>query len=300
MATLLDGKACSKAIEEELHASVEALASPPVLALVLVGDNPDSKTYIRLKKNACGRVGITPRVHEVPASASADDLRALLASLAGDSGVHGVLLQLPLPEHLQPHEEELLESIPADKDVDGLHSRHFAHLADKKPVGASGHLRIEPCTPAGCLELLKRHNISLAGKRAVIVGRGKLVGLPLSLLLLGEHATVTTCHSQTEDLESAVRQAELLFVGAGRPELIKGDWVAPGAVVVDVGINYVDDAGSKKGYKILGDVEFAAASERAAAITPVPGGIGPMTIAMLLKNTVACAAFALANGEVAA
>lgn len=293
MATVLDGKACAKAIEEELRASVSALAAPPVLALVLVGDNADSKTYIRLKKNACTRVGITPQVHEVPAAASAADLRALLAGLAADAAVHGVLLQLPLPAHLQPLEEELLESIPADKDVDGLHSRHFARLADKKPVEAAPErLRLEPCTPAGCLELLKRHGVALAGKRAVVVGRGKLVGLPLSLLLLGEHATVTTCHAQTADLEAAVRQAELLFVAAGRPELVKGDWVAPGAVVVDVGINYVDDAGSKRGYKILGDVEFVAASARAAAITPVPGGIGPMTIAMLLKNTVACAAFA--------
>ncbi|RLN90872.1 hypothetical protein BBJ28_00014852 [Nothophytophthora sp. Chile5] len=297
-AQLLDGKACSKEIEAELKALVPALGVEPSLALVLVGANPDSKTYVRLKKNACLRAGIVPQVKELPATIAFEELLALIHSLNADASVHGVLLQLPLPEHLHPHEEELLEAISPEKDVDGLHSRHFARLAElPKAEGeaAPRDLRLQPCTPAGCLELLKRNGIELAGKDVVVIGRGQLVGLPLSLMLLAANATVTTCHSQTKRLADKVRQAEVVFVGAGQPELVKGDWLAEGAVVVDVGINYVDDATAKKGYKILGDVDFAAASTRASAITPVPGGIGPMTIAMLLKNTVECAKYAAAR-----
>lgn len=294
MAKLLDGKACSQEIEAELAAAVAAMATPPVLALVLVGDNPDSKTYIRLKKKASERVGIAAQVFELPTASTLDDLSALLAKLNADTQVHGVLLQLPLPEHLASHEEALLESIAPIKDVDGLHSHHYARLANR-PSDESKELRLEPCTPAGCLELLKRNGIEVAGKHAVVVGRGKLVGKPLSQLLLSADATVTTCHSRTANLQAHVGQADVLFVGVGKPELIKGDWIRDGAVVVDVGINYVDDASTKRGYKILGDVEFAAASAKAAAITPVPGGIGPMTIALLLCNTVKCAQFALAE-----
>lgn len=294
MAVILDGKACAAAIEQELRAAVEALGVSPNLALVLVGDSADSKTYVRLKQKAATRAGLAAEILPVAASASLQELRALLAKLAGDPKVHGVLLQLPLPEHLQPHEEDLLEAIPPEKDVDALHSRHFAHLADAKPLPDSPeNLRLEPCTPAGCIELLRRHNVELKGKKAVVVGRGKLVGRPLALLLVGESATVTVCHSKTQDLEAEVRQADVLFVGIGQPELVKGEWIKPGAVVVDVGNNYVDDATAKRGYRICGDVEFGAASERASAITPVPGGIGPMTIAMLLKNTFECAKFAL-------
>ncbi|KAK1944546.1 Bifunctional protein FolD 2 [Phytophthora citrophthora] len=294
MAKLLDGKACSKEIEAELKELIPTLAVTPSLALLLVGTNQDSKTYVRLKKNACTRVGITPLVHELSESIAFEELLTLIQSLNSDDNVHGVLLQLPLPDHLKPHEEELLETISPLKDVDGLHSHHFAQLAEpvKKEEETAKELRLQPCTPAGCLEILARNGIELAGKDVIVVGRGQLVGLPLSLMLLAANATVTTCHSKTKNLADKVRQAEVVFVGTGQPELIKGDWLAEGAVVVDVGISYVDDASSKKGYKILGDVDFAAASERVSAITPVPGGIGPMTIAMLLKNTVECAKFA--------
>jgi len=288
MARLLDGKACSKEIEAELKELVPMLGVTPALALLLVGSNQDSKTYVRLKKNACTRVGILPQVHELPETIAFEELLALIQSLNADVSVHGVLLQLPLPDHLKPHEEELLEAISPLKDVDGLHSRHFARLAEPSHKEQEPkELRLQPCTPAGCLEILARNGIELAGKDVVVIGRGQLVGLPLSLMLLATNATVTTCHSQTKNLADKVRQAEVVFVGTGQPELVKGDWLAEGAVVVDVGISYVDDATSKKGYKILG-----AACERASAITPVPGGIGPMTIAMLLKNTVACARFA--------
>ncbi|KAG3074772.1 hypothetical protein PI124_g20518 [Phytophthora idaei] len=294
MAKLLDGKACSKEIEAELKELVPTLSVTPTLALLLVGTNQDSKTYVRLKKNTCTRVGITPQVHELAESVEFAKLLALIQSLNVDNNVHGILLQLPLPDHLKPYEEELLETISPFKDVDGLHSRHFARLAEpkKKENGAVKTLQLQPCTPAGCLEILARNGIELAGKDVVVIGRGQLVGLPLSLMLLAANATVTTCHSKTKNLADKVRQAEVVFVGTGQPELVKGDWLAEGAVVVDVGISYVDDATSKKGYKILGDVDFAAASERVSAITPVPGGIGPMTIAMLLKNTVECAKFA--------
>ncbi|KAG1690216.1 hypothetical protein DVH05_028290 [Phytophthora capsici] len=297
MAKLLDGKACSKEIEAELQELIPTLSVTPSIALLLVGTNQDSKTYVRLKKNACTRVGISPQVHELAESIAFEELLALIQSLNADDNVHGVLLQLPLPDHLKPHEEELLESISPLKDVDGLHSHHFARLAEpvKKEKEAAKELRLQPCTPAGCLEILARNGIELAGKDVIVVGRGQLVGLPLSLMLLAANATVTTCHSKTKNLADKVRQAEVVFVGTGQPELIKGDWLAEGAVVVDVGINYVNDASSKKGYKILGDVDFAAASERVSAITPVPGGIGPMTIAMLLKNTVECAKFAAAK-----
>ncbi|KAJ0397538.1 hypothetical protein P43SY_003399 [Pythium insidiosum] len=283
MATLLDGKACSQAIEAELSAEISALGIAPKLVLVLVGSNADSKTYIRLKRNACVRVGIAVEVRELPDDASFQELLDLVRAQNADASVHGVLVQLPLPPALQPREQELLHAIAPHKDVDGLHPAHFYELPRAAPDVS---LRLEPCTPAGCLELLRRHDIDVAGKDVVVVGRGQLVGLPLTLLLLQRDATVTTCHSKTQDLADKVRRADVVFVGTGQPELIRGDWIKPGAVVVDVGINYVDDASAKKGYRVVGDVEFEAAKARASAITPVPGGIGPMTIAMLLTNTV--------------
>lgn len=296
MALVLDGKACSKAIEEELKAVVATLSVAPKVALLLVGADSGSKTYVKLKKNACMRVDITADIHELDGAVTFEDLEALVQSLNADASVHGILLQLPLPEHLHAKEEMLLESIRPEKDIDGLHSEHFFQLAKPKKVdGAAADLatlHLEPCTPAGCIELLARNGIDVAGKDVVMVGRGKLVGLPLSLMLMKRDATVTTCHSKTTGLAEKVKQADIVIVGTGQPELVKGDWIKDGAVVVDVGNNYVDDATSKRGYKILGDVEYEAAKTRASAITPVPGGIGPMTIALLLKNIVACAVFA--------
>ncbi|KAF4320517.1 hypothetical protein BBO99_00005539 [Phytophthora kernoviae] len=241
-ARILDGKACSKEIEAELKELVPSLSVTPTLALLLVGTNPDSKTYIRLKKNACTRVGITPQVHELAETITFEELQTLIISLNTDQNVHGVLLQLPLPEHLKTHEEELLETINPLKEVDGLHSHHFARLTEFKKDGDKKELRLQPCTPAGCLEILARNGIELKGKDVVVIGRGQLVGLPLSLMLLAANCTVTTCHSQTKNLAEKVRLAEVVFVGTGQPEMVKGDWIADGAVVVDVGINYVDDA----------------------------------------------------------
>ncbi|KAF1319633.1 Bifunctional fold protein, partial [Globisporangium splendens] len=293
MVLVLDGKACSKAIEEELATFVPSLAVAPKVALLLVGNDSGSKTYVKLKKNACTRVGITADIHEIDGAVTFEDLDALIQQLNVDASVHGILLQLPLPVHLQAKEETLLESIRPEKDIDGLHSEHFFQLA--KPTAAeTAHatsLHLEPCTPAGCVELLARNGIDVAGKDVVMVGRGKLVGLPLSLMLMKRDATVTTCHSKTKGLADKVKQADIVIVGTGQPELVKGEWIKEGAVVVDVGINYVDDATSKRGYKIIGDVEYEAAKAHASAITPVPGGIGPMTIALLLKNIVKCAEF---------
>ncbi|TMW68258.1 hypothetical protein Poli38472_005726 [Pythium oligandrum] len=290
MALVLDGKACAQAIEAELKTEISTLAVTPKLVLILVGSNPDSKTYIRLKKNACTRVGIAVDVVELVDDTTYEQLVGVIHEKNADSTVHGVLVQLPLPEPLQVKEQAVLHTIVPEKDVDGLHPAHFYQLPMAK-TEHSEHVLLEPCTPAGCLELLARNNIDVADKDVVMVGRGQLVGLPLTLMLLQRNATVTTCHTHTKDLEDKVRRADVVIVGVGKPELIKGDWIKPGAVVVDVGINYVDDATSKKGYKILGDVEYEAAKAKASAITPVPGGIGPMTVAMLLKNTMKSAKF---------
>ncbi|DAZ98726.1 TPA: hypothetical protein N0F65_006758 [Lagenidium giganteum] len=291
MARLLDGKACSKAIEEELKAEVATLSVVPKLVLLLVGSNPDSKTYVKLKKNACTRVGIEAEIREIDEA----DLHAQICALNEDPSVHGILLQLPLPASLAPAEQRLLHTVRPERDVDGLHPHHFYELPRLTAHPASHrHLHLPPCTPAGCLELLTRNGIEVADKDVVIIGRGQLVGLPLSLMMLQRNATVTTCHTHTKDLAEKVKRADIVVVATGKPELVRGDWVKDGAVVIDVGINYVDDATSKKGYKILGDVTFDEVSAKASAITPVPGGIGPMTIAMLLKNVVASAKFAAA------
>ncbi|CEG41936.1 bifunctional fold protein [Plasmopara halstedii] len=293
MAKLLDGRQCSKEIETELKKVISTLNLKATLVLLLVGTNHDSKTYIRLKKNACIRIGVTPQVHELAESIKFTELSALIQSFNTNKTIHGILLQLPLPDALKSYEDELLESISPFKDVDGLHSHHFARLAEPKTKNnLNQELRLEPCTPAACLEILARNGIELAGKDVTVLGRGRLVGLPLSLMLLAANATVTTCHSKTKNLPDKIRQAEIVFIGTGQPELVKGDWLAKGAVVVDIGINYVDDTSNQKGYRIVGDVNFAAASDRVSAITPVPGGIGPMTIAMLMQNTVKCAKFA--------
>lgn len=284
---VLDGKACSAAIEAELKTEIASFIDVvPKLVLILVTSNPDSKTYIRLKKKACERVGILVEVVELPESTRLEELVALIQTKNENQLVHGILVQLPLPEHLNEHEHTVLHSIDPAKDVDGLHPVHFYQLANRHASKAERNKMIQPCTPAGCLELLERNDISVDGKDVVMVGRGALVGLPLTLMLLARNATVTTCHTSTVNLQEKVERADIVIVGVGVPHLIKGEWIKPGAVVVDVGINYVDDANSPKGYVIQGDVEYDVAKTRASAITPVPGGIGPMTIAMLLHNTV--------------
>jgi len=285
-AQLIDGKATAAAIHEEIKAEVERLKTEygivPGLATVLVGENPASQFYVRSKQKRCAEVGIQSFGHNLPASASQEDVDGLVAELNGNPEVHGILVQLPLPKHL--NEEQVLAAIGLDKDVDGFHPVNIGRLSMKgrEPM-------FVPCTPSGCIELLDRYNIEIEGREAVVLGRSNIVGLPVAMLLLHRNATITICHSRTRDLPGTCRRADILIAAVGRPEMVKADWVKPGAAVIDVGINRVDDPTRKRGYRLVGDVDFEAVKEVVGYITPVPGGVGPMTIAMLLRNTLTSA-----------
>jgi len=285
-AQLIDGKATAAAIHGEIRAEVERLKAEhgivPGLATVLVGENPASQFYVRSKQKRCAEVGIRSFGHTLPESATQEEVEGLVAELNNNPQVHGILVQLPLPKHLK--EEKVLAAIGLDKDVDGFHPVNIGRLAMKgrEPMFA-------PCTPTGCIELLDRYGIEIEGKEAVVLGRSNIVGLPVAMLLLKRNATITICHSRTKDLPSVCRRADILIAAVGRPEMVKADWVKPGAAVIDVGINRVDDPTRKKGYRLVGDVDFEAVKEIVGYITPVPGGVGPMTIAMLLRNTLTSA-----------
>jgi methylenetetrahydrofolate dehydrogenase (NADP+)/methenyltetrahydrofolate cyclohydrolase len=276
-ATLIDGKAVSQQVRAEVRDAIEVWAAGggrrPGLATVLVGEDPASAVYVRNKQKACAEVGIEGFAHDLPADRTQEQVVELLAELNADERVSGILLQLPTPPHIDG--SHLTTLIDPAKDVDGLTPVSAGLLAKGLPG-------LRPCTPAGVIELLKRYDVALQGAEAVIVGRSDLVGKPVAALLLAENATVTTCHSRTRDLEAVCRRADVLIAAVGRAEMVKGSWVKPGATVIDVGINRTD-AG------LVGDVEFSSASEVAGKITPVPGGVGPMTIAMLLGNTLAAA-----------
>ena len=288
-AKIVDGKQIGQEIREEVKAAVENRIekglSAPGLATVLVGENPASQVYVRNKQKACAEVGINSFGYHLPEDATQDEVEALVAKLNADPAVNGILVQLPLPRHLD--EEKVLSAIDLNKDVDGFHPVNIGRLAQKgrEPV-------FIPCTPAGCMVLLERAGAQLSGANAVVLGRSNIVGMPVALLLVKANATVTICHSRTRDLASVVRQADVLVAAIGQPEFVKKDWVKPGAIVIDVGINQKEDAGAKRGYRLVGDVAFDEVSEVAGAITPVPGGVGPMTIAMLLKNTLHAAELA--------
>lgn len=281
-AQLIDGKAIAATIRGEIKAEVEEMKAKygkvPGLATVLVGERKDSQTYVRMKKKACAEVGITSFGHDVPADVSQEELLKIVQDLNANPEVHGILVQLPLPDHID--EEEILGAISLDKDVDGFHPINIGRLSMKRrdPLYA-------PCTPKGCIELLDRMGVEIEGKRAVVLGRSNIVGLPVAMLLLHRNATLTVCHSRTKDLPGVVREADILIAAVGRAEMVRGDWVKPGVVVIDVGTNAVDDPTREKGYRLAGDVAFDEVKEVASMITPVPGGVGPMTIAMLLRNT---------------
>lgn len=281
-AKIIDGKAIAAELRQEVAQGVEALLAEgktrPGLATVLVGDNPASHTYVRAKHKACKEAGIESFAHQLPATASQDEVEELVDRLNKDSTVHGILVQLPLPSGLD--EEAILRKISIEKDVDGFHPINIGRLAQKGRAPL-----FVPCTPAGTIVLLKKSGAILEGANAVVVGRSNIVGMPAALLLVKENATVTICHSRTKDLADVCRQADVLIAAIGRPEMIKGDWIKPGAYVIDVGVNRVDDPSRKRGYRLVGDVAFEEALEVAGAITPVPGGVGPMTIAGLLRNT---------------
>ena len=285
-ATIIDGKAIAADIRARVADGVKALASAggptPGLAAVLVGDNPASQTYVRMKRKKSAEVGIDSFAHELPADSSQDDVETLVEQLNADPKVHGILVQLPLPDVLD--EEAVLAKVDLNKDVDGFHPINIGRLAQKGREPA-----FVPATPAGCVTLLKHAGAELEGANAVVLGRSNIVGMPAALLLVKENATVTICHSRTRDLAQVCRGADVLIAAIGRAEMVRGDWIKPGAYVIDVGINRVDDASRERGYRLVGDVAFDEALEVAAAITPVPGGVGPMTIAGLLQNTLTAA-----------
>ncbi|MEP0763589.1 MAG: bifunctional methylenetetrahydrofolate dehydrogenase/methenyltetrahydrofolate cyclohydrolase FolD [Chloroflexota bacterium] len=291
-ATLIDGKAVAERIRSEIAQSVAQMKAAhgivPGLATVLVGDNPASHSYVRMKRKACADAGIESLPHELPGNASQEEVEALVRRLNDDPRVHGILVQLPLPRHLD--EERVLSLISLHKDVDGFHPVNIGRLAMKgrEPL-------FIPCTPHGAIVLLEEAGAQFEGANAVVLGRSNIVGLPAALLLIHRNATVTVCHSRTKDLPAVCRTADILIAAVGRPEMVKADWVKPGAYVIDVGSNRVDDPTSDKGYRWVGDVAFDEVKEVAGAITPSPGGVGPMTIAMLLKNTLRAAEMALSG-----
>jgi methylenetetrahydrofolate dehydrogenase (NADP+)/methenyltetrahydrofolate cyclohydrolase len=284
---IIDGKATSLKILAELAEEVRSFSRefrPPHLAVILVGEDPASQVYVRGKMRSAEKSGIESTQITLPAETSEEILLEKVESLNGDDGVDGVLVQLPLPGHID--QQRVIESISPTKDVDGFHPYNLGRLAADKPV-------FVPCTPFGIRELLTRYEVSTEGKHVVVIGRSIIVGKPMALLLTRKgrsgNATVTICHSRTSDLERISASADILVAAIGRAEFVKGEMIKKGAVVIDVGVNRVEDPGSKKGYRLVGDVDFKAAYERASLITPVPGGVGPMTRAMLMKNTLLAA-----------
>ena len=285
-AAIIDGKAIAAEIRARVADGVKVLASEggptPGLAAVLVGENPASQTYVRTKRKKSAEVGIESSTHELPADSSQEQVESLVEQLNADPKVHGILVQLPLPDGLD--EEAVLSKVDLNKDVDGFHPINIGRLAQKGREPA-----FVPATPAGCITLLKHAGAELEGVDAVVLGRSNIVGMPAALLLVKENATVTICHSRTQNLAQICRGADVLIAAIGRAEMVRGDWIKPGAYVIDVGINRVDDVSRERGYRLVGDVAFDEALEVAGAITPVPGGVGPMTIAGLLQNTLTAA-----------
>jgi len=287
-ASIIDGAAIGKALRGELKAEVAALRErgiTPGLTVVIVGEDPASQVYVRMKGKAATELGMKSDTIRLPAETSEADLLALVDRLNADPAVHGILVQMPLPKHMS--DQRVIHRINPAKDVDGFHPVNVGKVVIGDPTA------FRPCTPAGVIELLMRSGADPKGRHAVVVGRSMIVGRPVANMLVqnvpGGNATVTVCHTKTQDLAHYTRSADILVVAAGRPEVITGDMIRPGATVIDVGVNRVDDPSTEKGYRLTGDVNFAEAREVAGAITPVPGGVGPMTIAMLMKNTVQAA-----------
>ncbi|MCB9422641.1 MAG: bifunctional methylenetetrahydrofolate dehydrogenase/methenyltetrahydrofolate cyclohydrolase FolD [Ardenticatenaceae bacterium] len=291
-AQIIDGTAIGAKVQEEVRQAVAEMKEKynytPGLATVLVGEDPASATYVGMKQRTCEKLGIRSIGHKLEADATQEEVEGLVRKLNADPNVNGILVQLPLPKHL--NEEAVLNAIDLEKDVDGFHPVNIGRLAMKgrNPL-------FVPCTPAGCMRLLEESGVDPNGKEAVIVGRSNIVGLPMAMLLQKANATVTICHSRTKDLAEHTRQADILVAAIGWAELIKGDMIKPGATVIDVGTNQKEDATKKRGYRLVGDVDFEAAKEVAGQITPVPGGVGPMTIAMLMHNTMRAAQIALSK-----
>lgn len=288
-ATILDGKAIAAKVRAETTAKVAtrtaAGKTPPGLATVLVGNDPASETYVRNKRKSSEEVGMVSFGFEMPAETSQTELLKVIAELNARPEVHGILVQVPLPKQIEA--AAIQSAISPHKDVDCLHPENIGYLAQK-----GREPRFVSCTPAGIMRMLAETGVKLSGANAVVLGRSNIVGMPIALLLIKADATVTVAHSRTLDLSAVCREADVLVAAVGKPEMVRGDWVKPGAVVIDVGVNRVDDASAKRGYRLVGDVAYEEASQVASAITPVPGGVGPMTIAMLLENTLHAAELA--------
>jgi methylenetetrahydrofolate dehydrogenase (NADP+)/methenyltetrahydrofolate cyclohydrolase len=273
-AEILDGKAIASDIKMHLKAEVEALVAAgkrrPGLAVILVGDNPASQVYVRNKRTSCEQAGFLSELIELPESTTQEELLSRIDTLNSDDAIDGILVQLPLPAHIDEH--AVIEHIAIEKDVDGFHPYNVGRLALRSPL-------LRPCTPKGVMTMLERTGQDLVGKDAVIIGQSNIVGRPMALELLAARCTITVCHSKTKDLEGKVRNADVVVAAVGVPKFVPGDWIKPGALVIDVGINRLEDG------SLCGDVDFEAAQQNAAWITPVPGGVGPMTVATLLENT---------------
>lgn len=283
---IIDGKAVAAAVLDECRAEAAALTAKgvtPGLAVVLVGEDPASKVYVGSKVRTCGELGFHSRKIELPAETTQEELLAVVRQLNADPAIHGILVQSPPPKHID--EEEIIRAIDPRKDVDGFHPENVAKLALEDPTG------FVPCTPAGCMKLLEISGINTNGAEAVVIGRSMIVGKPMALLLMakGSDATVTVAHSRSRDLPAICRRADIVIAAVGRPEMVKADWVKEGAVVIDVGINRIEDPSKKSGYRLVGDVAYDEVAPKCSAITPVPGGVGPMTIALLMKNTLQAA-----------
>lgn len=291
-AQIIDGNAIAEKLRLETAAGVEDMVKAglprPGLATVLVGDRKDSQSYVSMKQKRAAEIGIESFGYKLPATATQEEVESLVRELNADPRVNGILVQLPLPSHLD--DERVLNAISIEKDVDGFHPLNIGRLAQKgrEPL-------FVPCTPDGVMYLIEYTGVPIRGANAVVLGRSNIVGMPAALLLVKRDATVTICHSRSKDLPSICRQADILVAAVGKAEMVRGDWIKPGAVVIDVGTNAVDDPTSKKGYRWVGDVCFEEAKEVAGWLTPVPGGVGPMTIAKLLSNTLRAAQYAAAK-----
>lgn len=286
MSSVIDGKAVAASVLEECRSEVAELKAKgivPGLAVVLVGDDPASHVYVSSKVRTCADLGLHSEKIVLPATATQDELVAVVQRLNADPAIHGILVQSPPPKHID--EEAVVRTIDPRKDVDGFHPENVAKLVLEDKTG------FVPCTPAGCMRLLAAAGVKTAGAEAVVIGRSMIVGKPMALLLMakGSDATVTVAHSRSKDLPAICRRADIIVAAVGRPEMVKADWVKEGAVVIDVGINRIDDPTSKKGYRLVGDVAYNEVAPKCSAITPVPGGVGPMTIALLIKNTLQAA-----------
>ncbi|MBI3742635.1 MAG: bifunctional methylenetetrahydrofolate dehydrogenase/methenyltetrahydrofolate cyclohydrolase FolD [Chloroflexi bacterium] len=291
-AKLIDGKALADSIKARVKEQAAQLQNSrgitPGLATVLVGENPASKTYVASKQKTVQELEMYSVGHTLPADISQNDLLNIIRDLGADAKIHGILVQLPLPAHID--QETVLAAIPLEKDVDGFHPINVGRLAMLKTLSVINRAPLfVPCTPAGCLALIDASGTKIEGARAVVIGRSNIVGLPVAFLLLHRNATVTICHSHTQNLPAVVGQADIVVAAIGKPRFVQADWIKPGATVIDVGINEIPDATKKSGKRLIGDVDFENAQNVAGAITPVPGGVGPMTIAMLMQNTLTAA-----------